>query len=87
MRILPQAPRRTRPEGLDGGLQSPRRLDNQARICCTFVAFGRPGVVVDSSPVRAKRAKRPLCPAPFSIPNERAAPRVLPDEFVLPANP
>ena len=48
-----------------------------------------PGFVVDSSPVRAQRAKRPLCPAaapaPFPIPDERAAPppHVLPDESVL----
>ena len=55
----------------------PAPAEGHARICCTIVAFARPGIVVDSSPVRAQRAKRPLCPvtatAPFSIPHERAA--------------
>ena len=62
------------------GRRSPPRpapAEDQARICCTNVAFARPRFVVDSSPVRAQRAKRPLCPtaapAPFAIPDERAA--------------
>ena len=50
--------------------------ERRARICCTNVAFASPGIVVDSSLVRAQRMKRPLCPAtapaPFSIPDERA---------------
>ena len=69
----------------------PAPAEDQARICCTNVAFARPGFVVDSSPVRAQRAKRPLCPATtpasFPIPDERPAPRALPDEFVFPEAP
>ncbi len=86
MRILPQAPRRTRPEGLDGGLQSPRRLDNQAQICCTFIAFARLRFVVDSFPSTRNARNTPHKPtlAPFLIQDEPAFPPTLPDEFVLP---
>ena len=48
MRSLLQAIhlRRTRPEGLNGGLLGPCQSKRQARNCCIIVAFGRLGFVV-----------------------------------------
>ena len=43
-------------------LPRPAPAEDQARICCIFVAFARPGFVVDSSPARAQRAKHPSMP-------------------------
>ena len=50
-------------------LPRPAPAEGPARICCTNVAFARPGFVVDSSPVRAQRAKRPYAPPPLPPPS------------------
>ena len=65
MRSLLQAIhlRRTRPEGLNGVLRGPYRPNRRAHNCCTIVAFGRPGSVVDYLLVAQSRANH-LGPLP-----------------------
>ena len=76
---LVQAPRGTRPEGLDAVLRGPRRPKRRTRICCTFVAFDRPWFVVVSSPY-ARKARNilhapPPTPHPSSLPTPLSSPK------------
>lgn len=78
LRFSPQTPYAFTEQGvamLSGILNSAVAVRASIRIMETFVAM--------------RKALASIAPAPFSIPNERAAthPRVLPDEFVLPEIP